>query len=76
MVVKKMNCNFPVVDPRQENPLVDPRLENPVVYLKACQAYSGVVNRFLYEQFAYCPNTPPLSPVGERLVQRFTFYEL
>ncbi|KAK3107716.1 hypothetical protein FSP39_020622 [Pinctada imbricata] len=36
-------------------PREDPRLQHPVVYLIACNAQSKVIDRFLYEQFAYCP---------------------
>jgi hypothetical protein len=39
----------------QKVPREDPRLTYPVVYLKCCMAPARVIDRFLHEQFSYCP---------------------
>ena len=39
----------------QKLPREDARLLYPAVYLKCCMAPAKVIDRFLHEQFSYCP---------------------
>lgn len=39
----------------QKLPREDARLLYPVVYLKCCMAPAKVIDRFIHEQFSYCP---------------------
>nr|XP_022324465.1 ubiquitin carboxyl-terminal hydrolase 25-like isoform X2 [Crassostrea virginica] len=51
--LKHMDQVFSTVT--QKLPREDARLLYPVVYLKCCMAPAKVIDRFIHEQFSYCP---------------------
>ncbi|XP_048772789.2 ubiquitin carboxyl-terminal hydrolase 25-like isoform X2 [Ostrea edulis] len=54
----------------QKVPCEDPRLMYPVVYLKCCMAPARVIDRFLHEQFSYCPLEDDTSMIRAKEVKR------